>query len=177
METESAPERVHTPYWLRFIFGRNPAWTFVRILFLVFISLFLFKYVLLPIRVTGDSMLPNYRSGQIKFVNRLGFFRTPPRRTDVVAVEFKHGNDLLLLKRIVGLPGETFQVRQGEVFINGRKLDEPYAQGKIPSNISKFLGNTDPIPLGPDEYMVLGDNRKISEGYIKRRSEVIGKVL
>lgn len=177
METEPAPERVHTPYWLRFIIGRNPAWTVVRILFLVFISLLLFKYVLLPIRVTGESMLPNFRNGQIKFVNRLGFFRTPPQRTDVVAVQFKQGNDLLLLKRVIGLPGETFQVRQGEVFINGRKLAEPYAQGKIPANIARFLGNTDPIPLGPDEYMVLGDNRKISEGYIKKRDEIIGKVL
>src|SRR5688572_15664584 len=125
METESAPERVHTPYWPRFIFGRNPAWTLVRILFVVFVSLFLFKYVLIPIRVTGDSMLPNYRSGQIKFVNRLAFFRTAPQRNEVVAVEFKRGNDLLLLKRVIGLPGETFQVREGEVFINGRKLNEP----------------------------------------------------
>jgi len=176
METEPAPERVHTPYWLRFIFGKNPAWTVVRILVLVFVSLFLFKYVLLPIRVTGDSMRPNFRSGQIKFVNRFAFFRTPPQRTDVVAVKFR-GNDILLLKRVIGLPGETFQVRQGEVLINGRKLEEPYADGKIPSQVQKFLGNTDPIPLGPDEYMVLGDNRKISEGYIKKRSEIIGKVL
>jgi signal peptidase I len=174
MQTETV--QVRTPYWLRFIFGRNPAWTFVRILTLILVSLFLFKFVLLPIRVTGDSMLPNYRDKQIKFVNLLAFTRTPPERGDVVAVEFA-GKDLLLLKRIIGLPGETFQVREGDVLINGREIEEPYARGKIPSPVPKRLGNTDPIPLGPDEYMVIGDNRKISEGYIKKRSQIIGKVL
>jgi signal peptidase I len=176
METEAAPERAHTPLWLRLIFGRNPAWTFVRILFVVFVTLILFKFVLLPIRVTGESMLPNYSPGQIRFVNRLAYSRTPPQRGDVVAVEFA-GQEVLLLKRIIARPGETFQVREGEVYINGHKIEEPYAKGRIPSPVPKKLGYTEPIPLGPDEYMVIGDNRKISEGYIKRGREIVGKVL
>ena len=75
------------------------------------------------------------------------------------------------------MPGDRIRIASKQLHVNGRKLDEPYARGKIPSNIAKFLGNTDPIPLGPDEYMVLGDNRNISEGYIKKRAEIIGKVL
>lgn len=176
MQTEGAPEKTHMPWWLRIIFGRNPSWTLVRILFVIFISLILFKFVLLPIRVTGESMLPNYNPGQIRFVNRLAYSKTSPQRADVVAVEFA-GQEVLLLKRVIGLPGETFQVREGEVFINGRKIEEPYVKGRIPSNVPKKLGYTEPIPLGPDEYMVIGDNRKISEGYIKRRREIVGKVL
>jgi signal peptidase I len=174
MQTEAAPEQVHTPFWLRFIFGRNPSWTLVRILFVVFVTLIVFKFILLPIRVTGESMFPNYQNGQVRFVNRLAFKKHPPRRGDVVAVEFE-GREVLLLKRIIGLPGETFQVRDGDVFINGRPLDEPYANGKI--SVTNRLGSTDPIPLGPDEYMVIGDNRSISEGYIKKQSEIVGKVL
>jgi signal peptidase I len=176
MQAEASPEQVHTPYWLRFIFGKNPAWTFVRILFLVFVSLIVFKFILLPIRVTGDSMFPTYRHGQIKFVNRLAYKHARPRRGDVVAVEFE-GREVLLLKRIIGLPGETLQVLNGDVLINGHKIEEPYANGKIPSSVKNRLGYTDPIPLGPDEYMVIGDNRNISEGYIKKESEIVGKVL
>ncbi len=176
MQMEAAPAQVQTPYWLRFIFGKNPAWTTVRILFVVFVTLIVFKFILLPIRVTGDSMFPNYRHGQIKFVNRLAYRSVRPQRGDVVAVEFA-GKEVLLLKRIIGLPGETFQVNNGEVFINGNTLEEPYANGKIPSSVRNRLGYTEPIPLGPDEYMVVGDNRNISEGYIKKRSEIIGKVL
>ena len=176
MQTESASEQSHTPGWLRFIFGRNPTWTLVRILSLTFVTLVLFKYVFLPIRVTGDSMLPNYHTGQIKLVNRLAFAHTDPKRGEVVAVEFD-GKDILLLKRIIGLPGETFQVREGFVFINGKKLEEPYTRGMILSSERNRPGSTDPIPLGPDEYMVIGDNRRISEGYIKKRSEIVGKVF
>jgi signal peptidase I len=141
-------------------------------------SLVVFKFILLPVRVTGDSMFPTYRNGQIKFVNRIAYSRNDPQRGDVVAVLYDElvGKEVLLLKRVIGLPGETFQVQNGEVLINGQKLAEPYANGKIPSNVKNRLGYTDPIPLGPKEYMVLGDNRNISEGFIRQRREILGKV-
>jgi signal peptidase I len=177
METEAPREPTSKgPYWLRYVFGRNPAWTLVRILFVTFVVLVLFKFVLLPIRVTGDSMFPNYRNGQIKFANKLAYLKHPPKRGDVVAVEFA-GREVLLLKRIVGLPGETVQVKSGDVYINGKRLEEPYANGKIPAPDRNRLGRSDPIPLGPSEYMVVGDNRPISEGYIKQEREIIGKVF
>jgi len=179
MQTEAPPEQIHTPGWLRFVFGRNPAWTIVRILFVVLVSLVVFKFILLPIRVTGESMFPSYRNGQIKFVNRLAYSSESPKRGDVVAVMWDElaGKEVLLLKRVIGMPGETFQVRNGEVLINGKKIEEPYANGKIPSSVSNRLGYTDPIPLGPAEYMVLGDNRNISEGFIRKRHQILGKLL
>lgn len=179
MDTEVSPAQVQTPGWLRFVFGKNPAWTIVRILFVVFASLVIFKFVLFPIQVRGESMFPNFRDGQIKFVNRLAYSKKPPQRGDVVAVVWDQlaGKEVLLLKRVIGLPGETFQVRSGEVLINGQKIEEPYASGKIPSSARNRLGYTDPIPLGPHEYMVLGDNRNISEGYIRQRDQILGRVL
>src|SRR5689334_10754982 len=98
--------------WARFVYGRNPGWTLVRILFLVAIVLIVFKFFLIPIRVTGDSMFPTCRNGQIKFVNKRAYRHHRPARGDIVAVEFE-GRQVLLLKRIIGLPGETFQVREG----------------------------------------------------------------
>lgn len=147
----------------------------MRVLLVVVISVILFKFVLVPIRVTGDSMLPTYRNGQIRFVNKLAFLRSTPERGDVVAVEFA-GKEVLLLKRVIALPGETFQVQNGDVFINGQPLSEPYAKGKIPS-LSGKPGSSSAIPLGPSEYMVVGDNRRISEGYIKDAKQILGKIL
>lgn len=170
MEIEAPARR--SPWYLRFIFGRNPVWTVVRILFVTFIALVLFKYVLVPIRVTGQSMYPTYKHGQIKFVNKLAYNRRDPQRGDVVAVRFA-GDDILLLKRIIALPGETVSVYNGEVYVNKKKLEEPYAHGRIPAG----YGSMDPEKLGPDEYIILGDNRKISEGYVKYRRDIIGKVL
>lgn len=173
---ENAEPKKQPPLLLRLIFGRNPAWTLVRILFVIFITLVLFKYILVPIRVTGQSMFPTYKNGQIKFVNKQAYRRSEPGRGDVVAVQFA-GNEILLLKRIIALPGETFRVYNGECFVNGEKLVEPYANGRIPAPTGKGFGSTDSIVLGPTEYVVLGDNRTISEGYFKFRKEIIGKVL
>src|SRR5690606_21019004 len=68
METTSAPAGTtrHAPVWLRFILGRNPGWTVLRILFVVFVTFAVFKFLLLPIRVTGHSMWPTYHNGEIK---------------------------------------------------------------------------------------------------------------
>ena len=176
MEAEGAQIR-EQPRYRRFVVGRNPTATLLRILVLAAATLILFKFVLLPIRVTGHSMLPTYKDGQIRFVNRLSYVRQEPRRGDVVAVEFR-GKQVLLLKRIVGMPGEKFHVFNGEVYINGEKLDEPYAYGRIPSPTGKGLGSTrEAIQLGPTEYMVIGDNRPDSEGFIKDARQIIGKVL
>jgi signal peptidase I len=176
MDTEAAPPSDDAPGLMRFIVGRNPGWTLVRILFLVLISLVLFKFVLVPIRVTGESMFPTCRNGQIKFVNRLAYLRHKPRRGDIVAVEYQ-GPKVLLLKRIIGLPGETFQVLDGDIYIDGAKLIEPYVNGKIPAPDNKGYGSSKPIPLGRTEYMVVGDNRTISEGYIKDENQILGKIL
>lgn len=173
---EAPGEQAQSSSLLRFVFGRNPAWTIARILLLIFVTLVLFKFVLLPIRVTGDSMFPTYRNGQIKFVNKLAYSKKDPRRGDVVAVAYA-GRQVLLLKRVIAIPGETFQVINGEVAINGRLIEEPYTKGKIPASSGNRPGFTDPIPLGKDEYMILGDNRELTEGYINKRSQIIGKVL
>ena len=176
MRTEALGDQPPNSSLLRFVFGKNPAWTIVRILLVVLVTLILFKFVLIPIRVTGDSMYPTYRNGQIKFVNKLAYMNKEPQRGDVVAVELS-GREVLLLKRVIAVPGETLQVLSGEVHINGQPLHEPYARGKIPAQNGKGYGNTDPIPLGPDEYMILGDNRELSEGFFNKRRQIIGRVL
>jgi signal peptidase I len=174
----AAPSTINrSPSWLKYIFGKNPSVTLARIVVLAVVSIIIFRFILLPIRVTGDSMLPTYRDGQIRLVNRLAYKRAEPQRGDVVAVEFR-GQQVLLLKRIVALPGERFHVFNGEVYVDGEKLDEPYARGKIPSPTGKGFGSTrEPINLGPTEYMVIGDNRIISEGFIKDTRQILGKVL
>lgn len=176
MRTEGPGDHAQSSGLLRFVFGKSPAWTIVRILFVVLVTLVLFKFVLVPIRVTGESMLPTYRDGQIKFVNKLAYKSKAPQRGDVVAVAYA-GKQILLLKRVLAIPGDTFEVRSGEVFINGESLQEPYTQGKIRADDGKSIGHFPPARLGKDDYMILGDNRDRSEGYFNKRRDIIGKVL
>ena len=177
MESEVEREAEERPFLLRFLFGGNPAWTVFRILFLIFVTIVLFKFVLVPIKVTGHSMYPTYKNGEIEFVNRLAYFRNPPQRFDVVAAQFA-GNDVVLLKRVVALPGETFQVVNGDIYINGDLLPEPYAYGKIPDDFAKKARGTSRIViLEPKQYILMGDNRPLSELFPKYEHQIIGKVL
>ncbi len=105
--------------------GRHPRATFVRAAVLVAVCFVTFKYILLPIRVTGISMMPTYKDRTVNFINALAYFRHQPQRGDVIGIRLTppgHGYtpSVMYLKRIVGLPGETISFRGGHVMINGK---------------------------------------------------------
>lgn len=155
--------------WLRLVVGRRPLVTLLRALAVVVISAVVFRFWLLPIRVTGTSMVPTYHDKQINFMNRLAYFRNHPQRGDVVCLRLSQ-QQLLLLKRVVGLPGERIAIREGVVFINGDKLEEPYANGKVPGRVAEF-------ELQPTEYFVIGDNRPVSDLLRREERDILGKVI
>ena len=157
----------------RIVIGRNPKRTLVRAAALVGVSIIVFKFLLLPIRVTGISMAPTYRDGGVIFVNRRAYLHARPKRSDVVAIRIG-GKAELLLKRIVGLPDERFSIDHGVVKINGQPLAEPYAG-------INSTWDLDEIVLGEDEYWVMGDNRSMDQKShtmqpVKLR-DIIGKVV
>lgn len=124
--------------------------------------------------VVGDSMNPTYEDGDIVNINRL----SKPERNDIVIVDLpdegKH-----LIKRCVGMPGDTIQIKEGKVFVNGVELEEDYLS-KENKTCDGGLAN-EPILLGEDEYFVLGDNRSVSKdsryfGAVKKE-QIIGVVM
>jgi signal peptidase I len=163
------------PRWVRIaVIGRNPKATLVRVAVLVVTSFVVFnRFILLPIRVEGISMLPTYKDRSWNFVNRLAYFRHEPQRGDVVSIRMA-GIHRMYMKRIIGLPGETVAFVGGRVVINGEVLDEPYE--KLPCD-----WNYPPVKLGPDEYFVVGDNRTMPWERHKfgraTRDRIIGKAI
>lgn len=105
-------------------------------------------------RVDGDSMLPTLINGQT-----LVFFRLERNfeRGDIVAVDMPNGD--YYVKRIIGLPGDVIDIHDGEVFLNGQQLTEPYIQGSTypTSNMVVY-----PITVTENKVFVLGDNREHS---------------
>lgn len=161
------------PLWMRVVFGRNPKLTLVRLACLVVTSLILFRFVLIPIRVSGLSMYPTYLDGRVNFVNHQAYRWSKPKRGDVIAFRLPEEGNVVLLKRIIGLPGERLWIREGKVYIDGVLLPEPYVHfgGK------QTPGTGREIRLRDDEYYVMGDNRGIS---IIRRIPahyILGKVV
>jgi signal peptidase I len=140
----------------RLIFGRDPRRTTVRIVVLAAVSFITFKWVLIPIRTEGISMLPTYQSGTFNLVNRLAYTVGTPRRGDIVAIRLA-GPHVVYVKRIVGLPGERVAVVGGQLRVNGDLLAEPYVRHRRAWDVPE-------VTLGPEEYFVMGDNRGMAAG-------------
>jgi signal peptidase I len=107
--------------------------------------------------IAGHSMLPLLASEDVVLMDRLAYDFGNPDRFDVVV--FQREDQKMNVKRIIGLPGETVQIKNGEIFIDGEMLKEPSGSGRI-----SLAGLAEaPITLGEDEYFLLGDNRDSSE--------------
>ena len=162
--------------WLRVVLiGRNPKRTLIRALFLALFCFLLFKFVIfkfivLPVRIEGYSMFPTYRDWGVNFVNRLAYRHSEPQRGDVVGIRMA-GPSIMLMKRIVGLPGETIAFEHGRLLVNGKEIDEPYLKHHSPA---PFM---DPITLAPGQYYVIGDNRMNSDAGRIDRDRIVGKVV
>ena len=101
--------------------------------------------------VTEDSMAPGLKSGDYLLATRLD---SAPMRGDVVVLPHPTAPDFLIVKRVIGLPGESARVDHGRVVVNGHVLAEPWAQGAVSGDHE--------WTLGPSEIVVLSDNRLVS---------------
>ena len=173
-QSDGGPQPSRLSRWVRIaVIGRNPKVTLVRVAVLIVTCFVVFKFILLPIRVEGISMLPTYKDRSWNLVNRLAYLRHGPQRGDVVSIRLA-GIHRMYLKRIIGLPGETVAFVNGRVQINGEVLDEPYE--KTPCD-----WNYPPVKLGPDEYFAVGDNRTMPWQAHKfgrvGRDHIVGKAI
>lgn len=135
----------------------------------VFLAFVLVFSVGMKISMVGVSMEPALYNGQEVLINRFIYKITSPKRGDVIAfLPNGNQNSHYYLKRIVGLPGESIQIIDGYVYINGERVPEDEYDKMADYGIA---GNE--MQLGSDEYFVLGDNRNMSED---SRSGNIGAV-
>ena len=168
------------PSWLQVVLiGRRPKATLARIVVLVAVCVVTFKFILLPIRIEGISMEPTYHDRRVNCVNRLAYWRHDPQRGDVVAIRYSDPGKFstpraMLMKRIIGLPGEKVSFHDGHAYINGQLLDELYVQNPCD-------WDDKPVQCGPDQYYVVGDNRSMPiENHVHglaERDRIIGKVI
>ena len=128
-------------------------------------------------RVSGHSMEATLHDGDNLIVDKLSYHFREPKRFEIIVFPNRHKENTYYIKRIIGLPGETVQVKDGYVYINGEKLDENYGL-----EVMEDAGiAAEPIELGEDEYFVLGDNRNHSSDSrdpsvgILHRDELIGR--
>ena len=127
--------------------------------------------------VSGESMKNTLDHGDQLIVDKITYRFRDPERFDIIVFPFHYKENTYYIKRIIGLPGETVQIADGTIYINGQVLEESYGR-----EVMQDPGiAAEPITLGEDEYFVLGDNRNQSSdsrdpsvGLI-HRDEIIGR--
>ena len=147
----------------------------------VVIALVIRTFIFEPIRVDGESMCDTLQNNEIMFVTKPEYLLGEPTRGDVVICKYP-GRTENFVKRLMGVPGDTIEVRQNVVYVNGEALDEPYLTPE--RNNDGF--SMEAMVLGDGEYFVIGDNRDNSHdsrnyyGYGKpatlTRDQIVGHV-
>lgn len=108
-------------------------------------------FIVSPIRVNGDSMYNTLHDKDIMILNEASYLFGDVERFDIVVIK---GEEEYLIKRVIGLPGETIECRGNKIYINGKELKDKYAYSKTK--------DFEMVKIGKDEYFVLGDNRSDS---------------
>jgi len=156
----------------------------VKIIVISLMIIIPIRYFLIqPFYVKGASMEPSFYDHEYLIINEISYRFTDPRRGDVIVFKYPRNPQEYFIKRVIGLPGEKIQIKDGSVHIYsidnplGIVLDEPY----LLSGTKTYGLSKETVSLGENEYFVLGDNRNSSKdsrsfGPVKR-SFIIGRVL
>lgn len=137
----------------QFLFPTIKRLFIIRLILVATAAFLIFTYVLIPFKISGQSMEPTYLDGTFNFCFRLRYFFSEPQQGDIVAIRMA-GESVMLLKRIVGLPGDVVEFKSGRLFINNKPLQEPYLV--YPSD-----WNLPPRRVKPGYLYVVGDNRNV----------------
>lgn len=118
-------------------------------------ALLIHQYLFTFARVDGTSMLDTLHENNIMGVSRLHYRLNEPQRGEIITCNYPEDGNKLFVKRIIGLPGETIEIREGTVYIDGEPIAETYLTRVDDQSM-------DPITLAEDEIFVMGDNRPVS---------------
>ena len=169
-------------------------WSWVGTLLLAVVLAMTFRmFIAEPIRVDGTSMTNTLQNGEVVLASKISYWAASPQRNDVVICRYpgrvnERGNKAInftavvamdvytvFVKRLVAVPGDTVQITDGKLYVNGELVPDPEKMGSTPMDFG-------PLQLGEDEYFVMGDNRYSSHdsrasdvGPISR-SAIMGKV-
>lgn len=141
----------------------------------VIAALLIRAYVFEPMKVPTGSMISTINIGDAFFVNKFIYRFTPVKRGDIVAFWYPDDPTVRFVKRVIGTPGDTVEIKDGKLYLNGQLQNEPYIREAM------FPANFGPYHVPSDHYFMLGDNRNDSKDsrYWKNtyvsRSAIIGQ--
>lgn len=144
------------------------------------IFLIIYLFLLQPHEVKGNSMVPNFEHGDFLLTDKISYRFGEPERGDVIVFKAPQNSNFDYIKRIVGLPGEAVEIKEGKFFVDGKRLEENYLPEDTYIREGKTLREGLVLTIPAGEYWVMGDNRQHSSdsrewGPVPREN-IVGKV-
>ena len=123
----------------------------------VVVSFFIITFLYQPVKVEGTSMAPRLHDQDRLFINKFAYDFEEIGRHEVVVFYYPRDIQKSYIKRVIGLPGDIVRIEEGEVFVNGNAVDEPYVPDRY-----RDVRSMESLRVPPGEYFVMGDHRSIS---------------
>lgn len=136
---------------------KGGTWEFIRsIVIALLIVIPIRAWVAQPFIVQGNSMVPNFHNGEYLIIDEFSYHFRRPERGEVIVFRYPRQPSQFFIKRVIGLPGDKVEIKDGSVWING----SPFGEAYLPQSLATAPEAS--TILGVDEYFVLGDNREAS---------------
>ena len=166
-----AEEKGRAAFWSAVSWARDLA-------FSLFIAVILIVFIYQPVKVEGTSMMPTLTDQERIFINKFTYHHGlgEIRRGDMVVFWYPRDTSKSYIKRIIGIPGDEIRIDEGDVYVNGSRLEEDYVPDIYRDRVSYG-----PSKVPPDDYFVLGDHRSSSNdsrtwGFVDRKY-IYGKAV
>ncbi len=141
----------------------------------------IYLFIAQPHKVSGLSMFPTFDNGNYIMTDKISYRLAAPQRGDVVVLKNPRDESQDFIKRIIGLPGETMEISNNKVIINGKLLQEKYLRPQTITTPGNFLGEGESLKIPENQYIVVGDNRSHSSDSREwggiTKEEIVGKVF
>lgn len=149
------------------------------VVFALAIFVIVYLFLLQPHQVRGNSMYPNFYNNEYLLTNKISYRLGEPERGDVIVFKAPKNQEYDYIKRIIGLPGEEIEIKNGKVYVNDKPLKEFYLPEDYKTSGGGFWREGQEMLVSEGEYLVLGDNRSHSsdsrEWGTVPRVNIIGK--
>ena len=143
----------------------------VSIIVAVALAFCIRTFIFEPYKVEGTSMYPTLFNQERLIVNKFGYFVGDPKRNEIVVFRYPKDESRDFIKRVIAVGGDTVEMRDGAVLVNGKKIEEPYTWKEDPKGLNHSNYRKSLVPK--DHIFVLGDNRNNSDD---SRFSDVGKV-
>lgn len=160
-------------------------WEVAKIVIIALVIVIPIRYFLFqPFFVKGQSMEPNFENGDYLIVDELSYRLRSPQRGEIIVFKYPNNPSDRYIKRIIGLPGETVEIKDGKIVIIDKEGQQTLDESKYLSSTvftTGFTSGNSAITLEAGEYLVLGDNRPVSSdsrfwGALPRE-DIVGRVI